>query len=177
MLNFVWFREDLRIHDHTALHQASLYPNAQIIGLYVIDSSMWHEHHTAACRVNFILEGLKELKLSLAKLNIPLLVSSVKNTAEIPTEIYKILTQHKAEALFFNKRYEFNEAKVDALVTEHLQAKNIECHRYDDQFILVPGSIHNKQGDYFKVFTAFKRRWMQAYLERGGVKVLLAPKR
>ena len=176
MCNIVWFREDLRIHDNNALYHASLHSQGRILGLFVIDRTMWHKHHMAACRVDFILQGLKALSLSLAKLNIPLLLIEVSDSTKTAEEIYKLMDQHKALALFFNKQYEFDELKRDSHVAEYLEAKSMECYSYDDQLILTPGSIRTKQGDYFKVFTPFKRAWINAYRERTTVKILAAPK-
>ncbi len=176
MRSIIWFREDLRIHDNMALYHACAHSQNGVIGVFILDTQMWQQHQIAACRVEFILRGLKKLSTDLAQLNIPLLLIEKKSTSSISAVIHKLLIQHEAHALYFNKQYEFDELKRDTSLCEYFQINNIECHTFDDQLILTPGSIRTQQGDYFKVFTAFKRAWIRTYMEMGGIKILTPPK-
>ncbi len=177
MLTLIWFREDLRVHDQRALAAAANHSsNKGLIGLYVLDTSMWQKHGIATCRIDFILQGLQSISHDLAKLNIPLLLLEANKTSAIPSKIYQLMKQYQADTLFFNKQYEFNEAKRDQAVIDYLSAKNISCQSDDDLLILTPGSVRNQQGDYFKVFSAFKRTWLQRFSETGGIKLAKAPK-
>ncbi len=174
MRHLVWFREDLRVHDNTALFHAST--TGSVIGIYIIDANLWKKHHVAACRVDFVLRGLQALREELTKLNIPLLTVSVKQTADIPQKLFEIIEQHQIDSLFFNRQYEFNENQRDEAVLRFLAAKNIESHCYDDQTILSPTCVLTQQGDFFKVFTPYKRAWYRAFSQRS-VKLLATPKK
>ena len=48
-------REDLRIDDNKALYQATQFCKKGIVGVYILDHQFINLHHTAACRVEFIL--------------------------------------------------------------------------------------------------------------------------
>lgn len=175
MRGIVWFREDLRVGDNTALFNAAQHCES-IIGVYIIDTSFWLKHDMAACRVDFILRGLQQLKMDLHKLNIPLITRVINNTAATSDALLKIAHQFHAESLYFNIQYEINESRRDQSVQDTLVTQDISCYRYHDQVILPPGSVKNLQGDYYKVFTAFKRAWYQKYCEQNGVKLMKAPK-
>ena len=73
MRSVVWFRNDLRVLDNPALHNACLTSN-QVIGVYIITEEQWKEHDDAKCKVSFILRAVESLRKSLEKINIPLVV-------------------------------------------------------------------------------------------------------
>ena len=60
-----------------------------IIGIYIIDTSLWRKHHIAACRVQFMFSGLCELSQNLQARGIPLLIKKVKKTDDIAQELYQ----------------------------------------------------------------------------------------
>lgn len=171
----VWFREDLRLNDHLALANAAKKCHDGLICVYLLDKAMWRKHHMAACRMDFILHGLQHLKNELTHLNIPLMIKEI-NSKTIPQEIYRLIEQYNVKALYFNKQYEIHEWERDEKVIHFLATKNISVFTFDDTVILPPGSITTKQGDYFKVFTAFKNTWYQ-YFENEKPILLKHPKK
>ena len=177
MKGIIWFREDLRLNDNTALYFASQKCTSGLIGVYIINPVMWINHEVAACRIEFILRGLQQLSADLSALNIPLLIIHQKNIADTPTDLFKLVKEHKVQAVFFNSQYEVNEMKRDSLVIDHLRANNIFSYTYNDQTILTPGSVKTQQGDNFKVFTPYKRAWHQIYNQQNGIKLLSSPKK
>lgn len=91
MKGLVWFREDLRLHDNTALYQAAQQCEEGVLGIYIIDTGFWKRHHIAACRVQFLMAGLLELSQNLQSRDISLLVKSVKKTKDIPVLLHQTL--------------------------------------------------------------------------------------
>ena len=91
MKGLVWFREDLRLHDNTALYHAAQQCGAGIVGIYIIDKSFWKKHHMAVCRVQFLLAGLLVLSQNLQSRSIPLLIKSVKKTSDISEMLYQYI--------------------------------------------------------------------------------------
>jgi deoxyribodipyrimidine photo-lyase len=170
----MWFREDLRVTDNTALYKASQKSDDGIIAIYIIDTSMWNAHHIAACRVEFILRGLAILQLDLAKLNINLCVIDVKSTAQIPRKILQLCNEFSASALFFNRQYEVNESRRDDAVVKLLEQHAIKSYACHDQAIIQPGRVLTLQDKYFSVFTPFKRAWFQAL--SGPEPIVLSPR-
>jgi len=175
MRGIMWFREDLRIQDNTALYHASQKCKHGIIAVYFIDTWMWHKNKIAACRVDFILRGLAELRKALNKLNIPLLIREVDHTTLIPQELHKLINEFKADALYFNHQYEVNEARRDQAVYGYLNTKKIKCYSYDDQTILPPSSVVTQKGGFYSVFTPYKRTWQRHMFEQERLKLLPSP--
>lgn len=40
--NLIWFRNDLRVHDNTALHQACQNDTDKVISLFISTPKQWH---------------------------------------------------------------------------------------------------------------------------------------
>ncbi len=176
MRGLMWFREDLRTTDNTALYHAAKQCDEGVVALYLIDPAMWRDHAVAPCRIAFILRGLQALEVALASLNIALHVVSVQETSSIPAVINECMLRWQADALFFNRQYEVNEARRDQAVAVMVKAANKSCYAHDDQTILPPGSVTKHDGQNYSVFTPYKRAWQDEWRRRGGIKVLPAPK-
>jgi deoxyribodipyrimidine photo-lyase len=63
--NIVWFKRDLRVHDHTPLQQASR--TAPVLCLYIVEPSMWTAGDTATQHYQFLRESLLDLDTALRK--------------------------------------------------------------------------------------------------------------
>jgi deoxyribodipyrimidine photo-lyase len=163
MKNLVWFREDLRISDNTALYQATKESQTEVLAIYILDTGLWERHHVAPCRVQFILDGLQELSQSLQELKVSLLIEQVEKTEQIPKLLYNYMKQCKSESLFFNLQYELNERRRDQFVCDYLNKKGMQCNSYHDQLILDPGTVLTKSGEHFSIFTPFKRAWYKEF--------------
>ena len=62
----VWFKRDLRVADHAALHFAAL--RGRILCLYVIEPSVWAQPDAAHQHYQFLLESLRDLDTDLRRL-------------------------------------------------------------------------------------------------------------
>ena len=75
MKSLVWLRNDLRMDDNPALRQACL--NSDEVHLFIsLPKEQMQAHNVANCKIEFIINNLKDLESSLNKLNIPLTVLS-----------------------------------------------------------------------------------------------------
>lgn len=166
MRSIVWFKEDLRIQDNTALFEAAEASYDGIVGLYIIDEALWKHNHIAACRVEFILQGLVQLSEALAELHIPLLIRQTNNTNEIPNMVLATVEQVKAHGVFFNRQYETYESQRELAVQTLLEKNNIKVKACHDQMILVPRNEHSK------TFTTYKKLWIKKFIQQGGIKLL-----
>ena len=63
--NLVWFKRDLRVHDHAPLVQASRY--APVLCLYIIEPSLWAAADAATQHYQFLRESLWDLDMALRK--------------------------------------------------------------------------------------------------------------
>jgi len=159
----VWFREDLRINDNAALHHAARAAKNGLIAVYIISPQEWRSHNVAACRVDFILRNLKELNKELTQLNIPLLIRHAATGKQVLNIIQQIIQEHKIDALFFNKQYEIDEDRRDLKVEKQLKQQKINVFSYTDQVIFSPGELLTGNGNYYTVFTPFKKSWFKHF--------------
>ena len=165
MSKLVWLRSDLRVVDNTALLHACQYRQASepVIALYIATPMQWHEHNEAPIKIDFIHRRIVELKQSLAALNIPLIVKEVADFAAVPACILALTQQYQVGHVFCNKQYLINENQRDLRVGEQLASHSIKLSVFDDDCIIEPGRVLNKQGDPFKVFTPFRKKWVSVY--------------
>ena len=61
--NIVWFKRDLRLHDHLALHHAV--GQGKVLCVYVVEPSLWAQADVANQHYQFLLESLRELYAAL----------------------------------------------------------------------------------------------------------------
>lgn len=68
--NVVWFKRDLRVHDHAALcHAARQRP---VLCLYIIEPSYWRQEDAASQHYEFVLESLRDLYRQLRRKGVTL---------------------------------------------------------------------------------------------------------
>jgi deoxyribodipyrimidine photo-lyase len=70
----VWFKRDLRIHDHEPLRRAVA--AGPVIPLYICEPELWRQPDTDACHWQFIADSLHELRDGLGRLGAPLITRS-----------------------------------------------------------------------------------------------------
>ena len=66
MIVLLWFRRDLRLHDHPALH-AALDTADQIVPVFCLDDWLLHGRHASGPRTAFLLGCLADLDQQLAR--------------------------------------------------------------------------------------------------------------
>jgi deoxyribodipyrimidine photo-lyase len=64
--NIVWFKRDLRLHDHAAIYHAAR--NGPVLCIYVVEPSLWAQADSANQHYQFLLESLRELNAELNRL-------------------------------------------------------------------------------------------------------------
>ncbi|MFK0311711.1 deoxyribodipyrimidine photo-lyase [Pseudomonas sp. NPDC090233] len=154
-MQLIWLRSDLRLNDNTALSAACA--RGPTVALWLASPGQWQEHDDAACKVDFWLRNLRDLRQSLEKLNIPLLIRKIDTWDEAPAALLKVCRQHRIEAVHWNDEYGINENNRDQATRTLLEASGIQAHSYLDQLLFRPGTILTRSGDYFQVFSQFKR--------------------
>ena len=74
LLNIVWFKRDLRVHDHAALSAAL--QQGPILALYCWEPAIWQSEDASLAQQAFVGECLRSLRTALERINIPLHISS-----------------------------------------------------------------------------------------------------
>lgn len=167
MTTLVWFRHDLRVYDNPALFKAAEQGEIDgkgVVAVYVHCEAYVKLHATAPAQLDFIRRNLHVLQLDLAKLNIPLMVVRVKKSSETAPALLQLSKSLAVTHCFFNAEYPINEINRDLQVNQLLRDEGILVKRCHDRVIVPPGMIRNGQGEPYKVFTAFKKKWLQTVM-------------
>ncbi|HEY5715254.1 MAG TPA: deoxyribodipyrimidine photo-lyase [Psychromonas sp.] len=153
-MQLVWFRRDLRISDNAALYYASL--KGPVCAVYFVTPRQWKAHGLAPIQADFIEQNLKSLAAQLACLGIVLLIEEVADFAHIPTRLAALQKAFHIQAIHANAEPEINEKERDQAVVK----AGLPLRLYQCDCILQAGSVLTKQGEMYKVFSAFRNAWM-----------------
>src|SRR6478752_8373138 len=92
----VWFRRDLRVHDHPPL-RAALDEFERVLPVFVLDERLLDGRFESENRASFLFDCLKDLRQSLQARGGNLVVLRGKPEKELP----KLAAEHDATAVFF----------------------------------------------------------------------------
>lgn len=154
----VWFRRDLRLHDHVALSVASKVCD-EVHAVFVFDTTILnHLKDKSDARLHFIIDSLKEMEEILNKHNSSIHVLYGDPTTLIP----KFCREQNIHALFFNRDYEPQAKKRDESVIATLKQAKIEAHHFKDCVFFEAKEVLKNDGSPYKVFTPYMLRWREA---------------
>ena len=155
--SLVWFRRDLRCHDHAALY-AALKESARVYCAFVFDRAILDSlPRRQDRRVEFIWHSVRELKQELCRRGGGLVVLHGDAREEIPA----LATRLKADAVFTNHDYEPAAVERDDAVKAALARAGIRCVTSKDQVIFEKDEILTQDGRPFSVFTPYKNAWLK----------------
>lgn len=172
--HLIWLRNDLRITDNKALYTACSDPDAKVLAAFVVTPEQWRQHDMAPRQAAFIHANLLQVQQALAARGIELVCHQCNDFADTLTWLVDFCQQRQVSALFYNRQYEINERRRDAQLEQQLVGKVI-CHSFDDSLLLPPGSVLTGSGEMFKVYTPFRRAFIQRLTE-SDVSSLPAPR-
>jgi len=177
MTNLMWFRADLRTQDNTALWHAGRDDDARVVGVFTICSEQWAAHDWGPKKVNFILRSLRQVSRDLAALRMPLKIITTPTFDDVPAKLLELAAAIDASALYFNREYEVNEVKRDERVATVFGKEDIDVHAFHDQVLTTPGDVMTKAGDWYSVYSPFRKRWTAYVGEHGLPRVHRRPTR
>lgn len=150
----VWFRNDLRIHDHPALAKAA--ENDHVVPVFIFDDAILNGKHAGANRARFLLECLKDLDNSLKRMGAGLIVRHGE-----PTKILKALIKETgADAVYYTADYSPFAIRRDKRVQEVCDGLGVDFHGFSGRLIVSAlSTIMTKSGTPHKVFTPFWKVW------------------
>ena len=94
-VNIVWFKRDLRIHDHAALYEAAQ-ESLPVLPLYVVEPDYWRQKFASRRHWHFIHDCLSELRVDCAKLGQPLIV----RTGEVIDVLDTLHDEYEISAIY-----------------------------------------------------------------------------
>ena len=150
--SIVWFRDDLRIGDHPALH-AALARQRMIVAVYVFDDESPGVRPLGGAARWWLHQSLKSLGAALEALGGQLILRRGP-AAPIITEIAR---ETDAAAVFWNRRYGSAERTIDTAIKAELRADGVDAHSFAGSLLFEPWTIQTGQGGSYSVFTPFWR--------------------
>ncbi|EDL55914.1 deoxyribodipyrimidine photolyase [Vibrio mediterranei AK1] len=158
-MRLVLFNRDLRVTDNTALIEA-IDGETPVIAAFVATPEQWKSHSLSPIQADLIWRRLTVLQSELKQINVPLIYQEAQDYAAANTWLAEICHQFDVQEVFLNRDYEINEANRIQELSE-IAGTEWRVRAFDDKCILKPGSVLNQKGDYFKVFTPFKKAWLK----------------
>jgi len=151
----VWFRADLRIHDHPALASA-LTQTETIIPVFILDDAILKGTFHSSNRNRFLLECLEDLKASLKEVGADLVVRH--GTAV--DELRKLAHEHHSHAVYYTADYSPLSLNRDRHVETSLKEEGIEARGFGGKLAVSSlQKLVTKSGTPYKVFTPFWKSW------------------
>ena len=172
MRTLVWFRNDLRVADHSALFHAMA--RGAAVGVFCVCVEQWRAHDVGDNRFAFLLDSLHHLQQDLDRLGVPLILLSEPRFEGVPSRLVELAARTGARTLSFNEEYPWNERARDAAVTLACEAAGISVECHHGGTLLPPGAVLSNAGRPYTVFSAFKRRWLSV-ISRAAAEPLPAP--
>lgn len=155
----LWFRNDLRTHDNPALHYfiSQLNDTHERHAVFFICEKQWRQHDWSTIKIDFIKRHAIALKQELQCYGITLSIIDVENFHQQCSYIKDYCQQHKITQVVANSELEFNEQQRDLNCIE----QGIPLRLFEADVIVPKGKVLNKSGQFFKVFTPFKKAWLR----------------
>ena len=163
----VWFRRDLRVHDHPALTAAAA--AGPVAPLYVLDPRLLDGRFASPNRIWFLLGALDALAAALEALGAPLSVRVGHPTDVVPAFARAV----GARAVTVSREVTPYGRSRDRAVAAALARDGIDLRATRGVLVHEPEEIATGTGRPYAVFTPFLRRWEALGLRD----VLPAPRR
>jgi deoxyribodipyrimidine photo-lyase len=155
--SLVWFRRDLRDHDHAALYHA-LKSSCRVYCAFVFDAEILDRlADKVDRRVEFIWESVRQLQSALRANGGDLIVLHGRARDAIPQLAQKL----GVEAVFSNRDYEPAAQARDMAVSDTLAKQGMGFQQFKDQVIFECDEVLTHAGKPFGVFTPYKNAWLR----------------
>lgn len=156
--NLMWFRNDLRIYDNTALYNSCLSNIDEVVGLFIYTPKQWEKHCISAKKISFLYQNVIFLQKALLKLNIFLHHHECTDFLDSIEYLLYFCQKNQINCLFYNYQYEKNEKNRDDLIIQKLSAQGINIKGFHGNLLVDPEKIKNKQNKSYKKFYFFKKK-------------------
>jgi deoxyribodipyrimidine photo-lyase len=151
MRTLVWFRgKDLRVADHAPLTEAAA--RGEIVPLFVLDPYFFAPERARriAHRMQFLLESLRELEQSIARLGSRLLLVEGRSVEVVP----RLAALWRVDRVVAQRWCEPFARERDRRVAASLA---VPFELFEGELLHAPGTLRGGAGQPFSVFTAFAR--------------------
>jgi deoxyribodipyrimidine photo-lyase len=148
----VWFRRDLRVHDHPALVAARAGFD-RVIPLFVLDDALLHGRYASPARARFMLGCLRALDAALRERGSGLVVRH--GTPE--DVVCAVARETSADAVLWTSDVAPYARRRDARVTDALQEAGVAASPQTGGYLVDPSKPRTQGGKPYTVFSPFHR--------------------
>jgi deoxyribodipyrimidine photo-lyase len=153
----LWYRRDLRVADHVALHEALA--AGPVVPAFCLDDRLLHGRHASGPRTQFLLESLADLDRSLRERGSGLVVRRGAPEHELPA----LARELGASQVHFSGDVGPFARLRDGRVAEALAAAGVEMWAHPGlNAVDDVAGLRTQAGDPYTVFTPFCTRWLEA---------------
>lgn len=141
----LWFRRDLRLHDHAAL-TAAVQTGRPVIPLFINDELVANQGAAPRFRLGLSVESLAA---DLAHLGSTLIL---RKGAALDV-LRDVIAQTGAGAVYWSRLYDPVTKDRDTDVKSALKSDGLEAHSFAGHLLFEPWTVETKTGGFYKVFT------------------------
>ncbi len=150
----LWFRRDLRVHDHPAL-AAALAAADRVVPVFVVDDALFGGRWPAANRAWFMRESLVALAQALEERGAALRVVRGRPVDVLPA----LASETGAAALYLTRDASPYGRARDRAVADRLARDGVTTHAVRGLYVQEPGEVLTRDGRPFTVYGPFRRAW------------------
>ena len=149
----VWFHRDLRLTDHPALHRAAS-RHARIVPVYIHAPSEEAPWAPGAASRWWLHHSLEAFQQSLTARGSRLII--VRSDDSL-TALRSLVQQTRADAVYWNRRYEPTLAARDRTIEAALRGDGTHVDHSPSALLIEPALLQKADGTPYQVFTPFWR--------------------
>jgi deoxyribodipyrimidine photo-lyase len=158
----IWYRNDLRLHDHQPLHQAlkkALKKEAVVIPVYCFDPRQFGQTpfgfaKTGAFRAQFLRQSVADLRHSLESLGSNLIVRQGYPEQVLP----ELAKQLQVSDIYYHQEITSEEQTVETAVKQALASQNIRLCSFWGHTLYHPDDLPFDISDLPELFTTFRKQ-------------------
>ena len=153
----IWLRNDLRLTDLPTIDQAQQQGD---IGLVIcLTPEQWQAHNESKAKCGLREDLIKTLQERAHALNIPCHILHLEWFSDCADALTALCKQHHYQQVWWQDELALHESQRDQAVSEALANEQIQCQRLAPD-LLVNCQIYTQQGEPYKVFTPFYKKWL-----------------
>ncbi len=156
MTAILWFRRDLRVHDHPAL-LAALDRCEQVVPVFCFDDRLLHGRHESGPRTQFLLECLRDLAFALRDRGSGLVIRHGPPERELP----ELAEEVGATEVHFSFDVTPFARDRGATTGRALAQAGLDLHAHPGLTVVDdPGEVRTQEGRPRTVFTPYYKAWL-----------------
>ena len=150
----VWFRRDLRVHDHPAL-TAAVREHERVVPAFVVDEALLEGRATSRARAGFLAGCLRALDDQLRRRGAGLIVRAGRPEEEL----VRLARETGAEAVYWTSDVSPYARARDRRVTEALRAAGVAGRAHGGIYVVDVSKPRTRSGRPYHMFSPFFRTW------------------